>query len=233
MSSVLRRGLNVTGAANALVAVMAIAGGAPALADPVAAPGVGEVFFDFDRADIRPDAEVVLEDAARALKADESRPVRVIGHTDAPGSSSYNLALGERRAKAAAARLIDAGVAPERIKVETRGEADPLVPTPGRAEANRRVSIVPAACTSWRDVALSAEDEAASPEALQTMAEEAAALRAELSETGTLVGAYMLSGAAVSSCGIAAGYETGEPRRMEYARKCLCDSDRMRMAAYE
>ncbi|MFV0475179.1 MAG: OmpA family protein [Pikeienuella sp.] len=231
MQSEGNRGFRATGMACGFLALAVSLAPQAGFSQQIGESGATEIHFDFDSDRLRPDAQSALQQAAGALSADAARSVRVIGHADAPGSNAYNRNLGERRAKAAAGALIGAGVAAERISVYTRGESDPVVYTNGRSEANRRVSVLPAACVAWRGVALTEEDEAASPAALLSRADEAAALYAELAASGSRVGGYLMSAAAVESCGVAAGYESGEPRRLEYAQRCLCDSDRMRIAA--
>ena len=56
------------------------------------------VNFDFDKADIRPDAAVILDEAASLLNSNPGRAVSVGGHTDSVGTDVYNQSLSERRA---------------------------------------------------------------------------------------------------------------------------------------
>jgi peptidoglycan-associated lipoprotein len=80
---------------------------------------------------------------ARILRANGSLRVVLRGHTDNIGSSAYNIALGERRARAVAALLQRAGVPQSRIEVESVGDQEPAVQGQ-RAHAralNRRVEI--------------------------------------------------------------------------------------------
>lgn len=199
---------------------------------PVAAQDAGkaaEITFDFDDDAISPEARAVLSDAAGRIAAQGQASARVIGHADAPGSAAYNLDLAERRARAAAAVLEASGLPQDRIAIETRGETAPAVPTQLRERANRRVTVLRGACASWRSVV---PDAAQEPDFV-ALAQEAAAMNSALSANGAMVGAYMMSPAAVRSCAAAAGYEAGAPRREEYARRCVCDVDRMQTAAYE
>jgi outer membrane protein OmpA-like peptidoglycan-associated protein len=102
------------------------------------------VYFDFDRAEIRPDSRPVLDEAAAILNANpDVRLVVVEGHTDALGSEEYNQALSIRRAEAVYQYLINAGVAPERMRTEGFGESRPVADNEteeGRAQ-NRRVEL--------------------------------------------------------------------------------------------
>lgn len=190
-----------------------------------------EITFDFDDDSVSREARAVLTETAGRIKAQDQASARVIGHADAPGSESYNLDLGERRALAAAAVLEAAGLPRDRIRVETRGESDPLVPTLSRERANRRVTILRNACASWRGVASGKANNLD----FALLAGDAAAMNSALAASGARVGAYMMSAAAVRSCGAAAGYQVGtgaeEPRFEEYARRCICDFDRMQVFA--
>jgi outer membrane protein OmpA-like peptidoglycan-associated protein len=116
-------------------------------AEPGPAP-VGEkivlrgVNFDFDKANIRPDAAVILDEAARILSG-SSAPVAIEGHTDWIGSDAYNQGLSERRANAVQAYLIEQGISPSRLSTSGYGESRPIASNDtreGRA-LNRRVEL--------------------------------------------------------------------------------------------
>lgn len=101
------------------------------------------VNFDFDKSDIRPDARPVLDHAAEILAAQPNINVLIAGHTDSVGSAEYNLALSIRRAEAVYRYLINRGIAPERLRVEGFGKANPVADNAteaGRAQ-NRRVEL--------------------------------------------------------------------------------------------
>ncbi|WP_025324008.1 peptidoglycan-associated lipoprotein Pal [Deferrisoma camini] len=107
-------------------------------------PGLERIHFDFDKAVIRPDAQEILRRNAEFLKANPGVRIRIEGHCDERGTTEYNLALGERRAKAAFQYLMDLGVDPNRMSVVSYGEAVPL--DPGHNEEawakNRRAEFV-------------------------------------------------------------------------------------------
>jgi len=84
-------------------------------------------FFDFDRADIRPDAAGVLDRKLAILRANPMLVLRIAGHADERGSDEYNLALGARRAAAARDYLVNHGIAPDRLETVSFGEERPLV----------------------------------------------------------------------------------------------------------
>jgi len=85
-----------------------------------------DVHFDFDRADIREGDRQVLSKNAETLKKFDFLRITVEGHCDERGTVEYNLALGERRAKAASDYLLSLGVAADRIKTVSYGKEVPL-----------------------------------------------------------------------------------------------------------
>jgi peptidoglycan-associated lipoprotein len=88
---------------------------------------LGDVHFDFDKADIREAERAVLSKNADVLKKyDFIRQVTVEGHCDERGTVEYNLALGERRAKAAVDYLVSLGVAADRLKTVSYGKEVPV-----------------------------------------------------------------------------------------------------------
>lgn len=84
------------------------------------------VYFDFDKYDIRYDSEAVLSAHAAYLSAHPGARLRVEGHADERGTREYNMALGERRAKAAAAYLSSKGASSSQIEVISYGEERPV-----------------------------------------------------------------------------------------------------------
>ena len=103
------------------------AAAAPVAEDPLAwAAGLVDVHFDYDKSAIRKSEQGKLADAAKLLKSDGKRKVLVEGHCDERGSASYNLALGERRAKAVKKYLADLGVAASQIQTTSFGKERPV-----------------------------------------------------------------------------------------------------------
>ena len=102
------------------------------------------IFFDFDRSDLREDARQTLQAKAEALRQFPDVRIRIEGHADERGTVEYNLALGERRADAARAYLIDLGIDSDRMTTISYGEERPAVD--GHNEAawsqNRRDEFV-------------------------------------------------------------------------------------------
>jgi len=102
---------------------------APAAAQP-GAPGpspLKDVFFDFDKANIRDDQKAALNDNVGWLKGNTGAKLLVEGHCDERGTAEYNLGLGERRAKAVKDYLIAAGVAADRVSTISYGKERPFV----------------------------------------------------------------------------------------------------------
>jgi peptidoglycan-associated lipoprotein len=83
------------------------------------------IYFDFDKSDLRPEARAVLEKKAAWLKVNSQFKVTIGGHCDERGTSEYNLALGEKRAKAAAKYLSALGVSTEKMTSISYGEERP------------------------------------------------------------------------------------------------------------
>lgn len=101
------------------------------------------VYFDYDKANLTPQASTLIAEAAgRALQNDIDGVV-VSGNTDTSGSSAYNQALSERRAKAVHDALIANDVPADRIRSEAYGESNPAKATPDgvREPLNRRSEV--------------------------------------------------------------------------------------------
>lgn len=92
---------------------------------PASSP-LKEVYFDFDRYDIRPDARETLKANAQWLKTNPSAWVEVEGHCDERGTNEYNLALGAKRAQAAKDYLVSVGVSAGRLSTISYGEEVPV-----------------------------------------------------------------------------------------------------------
>jgi peptidoglycan-associated lipoprotein len=83
------------------------------------------VHFAYDQSDLRPDDKSILDAKIPILQANTGVMIRVSGHTDERGSDEYNLALGQRRAAAAKAYLVQHGIAESRIETISYGEERP------------------------------------------------------------------------------------------------------------
>jgi peptidoglycan-associated lipoprotein len=96
----------------------------PAVRDFAAVPELKDIFFDFDKYDIRPGDAKTLDANAQWLKSNDNL-VLIEGHCDERGTNEYNLALGERRAKSTMNYLVSQGVQANRITIISYGEERP------------------------------------------------------------------------------------------------------------
>jgi peptidoglycan-associated lipoprotein len=112
-----------------------------ALEDAVAAAG-NTVWFDFDKSTLKSKTRQVL-DAHIALLKTNKDSVRLEGHADERGTREYNMALGERRAKAVADYMSVNGISSYRIETVSYGEERPVARGSGESNwsQNRRVEI--------------------------------------------------------------------------------------------
>lgn len=122
-------------------------GGRPDGLAAVRAIELNDIYFDFDQSAIREDSKKQLNENVEWFRKNPSAKVTIEGHSDERGSSEYNLALGERRARAARDYLVAAGVTANRISTISFGKERPFVV--GHDESawkwNRRAHFVPSA----------------------------------------------------------------------------------------
>lgn len=103
------------------------------------------IHFDFDRYDLKPDAREILSNKARVMQQYPQIRLVIEGHCDQRGTAEYNLALGERRARAAQDYLVSLGVGMDRLSIVSYGKERPLDPGSGEAAwaLNRRDEFRP------------------------------------------------------------------------------------------
>jgi outer membrane protein OmpA-like peptidoglycan-associated protein len=106
-------------------------------------PAAYMVFFDWDKYNLTPEAQQIVQAAAEAARKDVYARIVVTGHTDTSGSAEYNEGLSQRRADAVRQALVDLGLPAEQITTRALGETSPLVPTGDgvREPQNRRAEI--------------------------------------------------------------------------------------------
>jgi peptidoglycan-associated lipoprotein len=97
----------------------------PPVSEFTANPNLKDIYFDFDKYDIRPGDAKILDTNATWLKGNNNL-VLIEGHCDERGTNEYNLALGERRAKATMNYLVSQGVQAGRITIISYGEERPI-----------------------------------------------------------------------------------------------------------
>lgn len=107
--------------------------------------GLKDIFFDYDKSNIRGDAEPVLQENAEVLKNNPDLRVVVEGYADIRGTDEYNLALAQRRADSTKAYLVQLGVDPGRIDTVSRGETSKFGEgtTEESYQLNRRARFIP------------------------------------------------------------------------------------------
>lgn len=111
-------------------------------AQPAQAPGAREyrVYFDWDRANLTPEAQQIIRQVAQTIAGGGTARIELVGKADRSGPEGYNQRLSERRARAVSDALAQAGVPRDRIAARGVGETQPPVPTPdGVREARNRV----------------------------------------------------------------------------------------------
>lgn len=104
---------------------------------------LGDVLFEFGRADIKPGAQDSLRKLAGFLQDQPDRRILIEGHTDSVGSEAANMVLSQRRADAVSAALVSLGVSPDRISTRGHGKAHPIADnsTDTNRALNRRVEV--------------------------------------------------------------------------------------------
>ena len=103
-----------------------------------------DVYFDFDRYSLRPEATRVLDEAIAAMRDDATLKIEIEGHTCSIGTAEYNLALGDRRATSVKGYLTSRGVSADRLRTVSYGEERPKYDN-SREETrrlNRRAALV-------------------------------------------------------------------------------------------
>lgn len=114
------------------------------LADPASLLANRVFYFAFDSSEIQASDRPSVEAHGTYLAQHPSVEVTLEGHTDERGSREYNLALGERRAKAVSRLILLMGASPDQVKIVSYGEERPAME--GHDESawkfNRRVEII-------------------------------------------------------------------------------------------
>jgi peptidoglycan-associated lipoprotein len=87
---------------------------------------VKDIYFDYDKSDIRADQQASLQGDADFLKQHATIRFTIEGHCDERGSTEYNLALGDSRAAAVRNALVQAGISGDRVKTISYGKEKPF-----------------------------------------------------------------------------------------------------------
>jgi peptidoglycan-associated lipoprotein len=102
------------------------------------------IFYDLDKADIRPDAAAELDKLVQTLKDNPKIFIELSSHTDVRGSDEYNMDLSQRRAQSAVDYIVSQGIDPERITAKGYGETRLVIPnaqTEEQHQINRRTEF--------------------------------------------------------------------------------------------
>jgi len=105
---------------------------------------VKDIFYDYDKFNIRPDAAVRLDTLVQTLLDNPKINIELSSHTDQRGKDAYNLKLSQRRAEAAVAYIVSKGVSQSRITAKGYGETRPIVKdakTEEEYQRNRRTEF--------------------------------------------------------------------------------------------
>ena len=105
---------------------------------------LADVYFEYDQARLSDEARAVLEKHALWLQNHRSARAAIEGHCDERGTTDYNLALGEQRARATRDYLVSLGVAGDRLTTVSYGKERPLDPASHEAawSKNRRAHFL-------------------------------------------------------------------------------------------
>ncbi len=109
---------------------------------------IEDIYYDFDKSNIRPDAAEILDQLVLIMKENPTMKVELSSHTDSRGSDAYNMALSQRRAKSAVRYIVKHGISPDRIVAKGYGEtqlvnkcSNGVRCTKAEHQANRRTEI--------------------------------------------------------------------------------------------
>jgi peptidoglycan-associated lipoprotein len=111
---------------------------------------IEDAYFDYDKASLRPDAVKALQadstELRDILKDYPDYKLTIEGHADERGSAEYNVALGDRRAAAAKAYLVQVGIPSGQLNIISYGKERPVCQDANEDcwQKNRRIHIVPA-----------------------------------------------------------------------------------------
>lgn len=90
---------------------------------------VDNIFYDFDRATLRPESKLALDSIAQVLRDNPNVTIEMASHTDRKGTEEYNINLSQRRAQSVIDYLVASGISPDRLQPHGYGESSPKVIT--------------------------------------------------------------------------------------------------------
>jgi OmpA-OmpF porin, OOP family len=104
---------------------------------------LNNVFFDFDKWDLRPESYTELNRVVKLLNENPAIVIEMSAHTDSRGNDDYNFKLSDNRARSVMEYILSKGIEPKRITSKGYGETKPVVPndTDENRQLNRRVEF--------------------------------------------------------------------------------------------
>jgi len=104
---------------------------------------LNNVFFDFDKWDLRPESFIELDRVVTLLKDNPTIEIEMSAHTDSYGSDDYNMKLSDNRARSVMEYILSKGIDKSRITSQGYGETRPVAPndSPENRQLNRRVEF--------------------------------------------------------------------------------------------
>ncbi|MEO6135418.1 MAG: OmpA family protein, partial [Ginsengibacter sp.] len=104
---------------------------------------LNNVFFDFDKWDLRPESFIELDRVVKLLSENPAIEIEMSAHTDSRGSDDYNMVLSDRRARSVMEYILSKGIDPNRITSHGYGESKPVATndTDDGRQLNRRVEF--------------------------------------------------------------------------------------------
>ncbi|MBR7721691.1 OmpA family protein [Hymenobacter properus] len=105
---------------------------------------VKDIFYDYNKYNIRPDAAIRLDTLVQTLVDNPKISIELSSHTDSRGKDAYNMKLSQQRAEAAVAYIVSKGISKSRITAKGYGETRPVVPnakTEAEYQRNRRTEF--------------------------------------------------------------------------------------------
>lgn len=108
------------------LAVVALVGCSQQTTKKVSTKGLSSIYFDLDKYDVRADQQSAMKSNASYLQQNASTKVVVEGNCDERGSAEYNIALGDRRAKAGKSYLVNLGISADRLSTISYGKERPV-----------------------------------------------------------------------------------------------------------
>lgn len=100
-----------------------------------------DALFAFDKAELKPDGKVMLEDLVKQLKGASYDAIFVTGHADRLGRDAYNQKLSERRAETVKTYLVSQSIAADRVTAKGMGETQPVTKA-GDCKGNKSASVI-------------------------------------------------------------------------------------------